>query len=344
MHVSTPKPLVASILCVGGNAQWVDALAVAVPGATVRIVAEAELESSSDAATGIVAICDGTEAMLARVRALNDVIGLPRWAVAGFASQEDAADGKGAAPSLGQPAMIAQILQAALTEQRLRRENAQLRGDLRAFATRVAHDLRTPLGGILTTAEMLREILGQESPGHVGFITPIVDSAEAQAGLIERISLYGKAVSSTAPFEPFDMGSAFWNAYQQLESRIFKAQAVVKHAAQWPTVLGHAPWSEAIWRNLLTNSIQHGGAAVQIEAGWTERADRYEFWLKDSGTVPEGRRPSLFFPFHQLHSPSAPRGLGLPIARRLAELQGGTCGYEPLPDRGSRFYFTLPRP
>jgi signal transduction histidine kinase len=331
------------VFCLGGDQHWVETLANALRDHVVRAVTTPAIETLSAAATGaVLAVCDVPDTELARLRGLRDAAGLPRWAVVPFTSSR--APGADALPrDEWRPAVIVQTVQAALALHQLQRENGQLRGDIRAFATRVAHDLRTPLGGILTTAEMLREILGQESPDHASFVGPIVDSAEAQAALIERISFYGKAVSSTAGPEPFDMGTAFWNAYQQLEGRMFKVQATVKHTSSWPSTLGHAGWAEVIWRNLLTNSIQHGGAAVQIEAGWTERDPVYEFWVRDSGTVPEGKRGTLFFPFHLLHSPSAPRGLGLPITRRLVELQGGSCGYEPLPGRGSRFHFTLPR-
>jgi signal transduction histidine kinase len=331
------------VFCLGGDPHWAETIAKALPDRAVRAVTAPELETLPESPPGaVLAVCDAPEPELARLRGLHDAAGLPRWAVVAFTSSS-ATNADALSRDEWRPAIIAQTVQSALAVHRLQRENGQLRGDIRAFATRVAHDLRTPLGGILTTAEMLREILGQESPDQASFVGPIVDSAEAQAALIERTSFYGKAVSSTAALEPFDMGAAFWNAYQQLEGRMFKVQATVKHASTWPPTRGHAGWTEVIWRNLLTNSLQHGGAAVQIEAGWTERDQGYEFWVKDTGTVPEAKRGTLFFPFHLLHSPSAPRGLGLPITRRLVELQGGTCGYEPLGERGSRFHFTLPK-
>ena len=41
------------------------------------------------------------------------------------------------------------------------------------------------------------------------------------------------------------------------------------------------------------------------------------------------------------HLLNGSRGIGLSITQRLVELQGGSCGYEPL-ENGSRFFFTLP--
>jgi signal transduction histidine kinase len=46
-------------------------------------------------------------------------------------------------------------------------------GEMLTFGTRIRHDLRTPLGSVLTTAEMLREILGEDAPQDVPLIQPI---------------------------------------------------------------------------------------------------------------------------------------------------------------------------
>jgi signal transduction histidine kinase len=70
----------------------------------------------------------------------------------------------------------------------------------------------------------------------------------------------------------------------------------------------------------------------------------YRFWVRDDGPgIAEEKRPLLFQPFHRLHQRSSAHGLGLSIAQRLVDLQGGRCGYDPAPGGGSTFYFTLPR-
>ena len=60
------------------------------------------------------------------------------------------------------------------------------------------------------------------------------------------------------------------------------------------------------------------------------------------GGVPPARRARLFTPFDRLHELNAPRGIGLPIALRLVELQGGRCDYVPPADGGACFVFALP--
>ncbi|MEI9866472.1 MAG: hypothetical protein WDN00_18335 [Limisphaerales bacterium] len=56
----------------------------------------------------------------------------------------------------------------SITQDQLLRENARLRGDLLTIAVRVSHDLRTPLGGIVNTGELLKEILVEKEPAGGG--------------------------------------------------------------------------------------------------------------------------------------------------------------------------------
>ncbi|MGA2030108.1 MAG: hypothetical protein ABSG87_08555, partial [Verrucomicrobiota bacterium] len=59
---------------------------------------------------------------------------------------------------------LAQDAAREVTREELLQENARLRGDLLTVAVRVSHDLRTPLGGIVNTGELLQEILIEKEP------------------------------------------------------------------------------------------------------------------------------------------------------------------------------------
>ena len=75
-------------------------------------------------------------------------------------------------------------------------------------------------------------------------------------------------------------------------------------------------------------------------------ADALVFTVADRGPgIPSAEAERIFQPFYR-HADSAPdvgrAGLGLSIARRLAEIQQGTLLYEPRPGGGSVFVFRLP--
>jgi signal transduction histidine kinase len=220
-------------------------------------------------------------------------------------------------------------------------ENARLRGDLLTVASRVSHDLRTPLGGILTATEVLREMLAEARQPET-LSRAILDSVDDMTRLIRQISFITRATAQPQPLKPVNMSHVFVNVQQRTQRLVAKRLAVVIEPPSWPEVNGVADWLEYVWVSLLTNALQHTPEKVRIELSWREEDSRCRFAVADNGGgVREDLRPTLFCPFHLLHKPEGTRGLGLSIVQRLMELQGGSCGYEPLPD-GSLFYFSLP--
>jgi signal transduction histidine kinase len=228
-----------------------------------------------------------------------------------------------------------------VTQDQLLRENARLRGDLLTVARRISHDLRTPLGGIITTSEMLKEIIAEKNPSSAKLVNPVLNSVDDMNKLIERVSFVLKASANPIFKKRMKMDEAVFRALQSLESRILKKNAAVSEPSSWPDVNGVSGWLEVVWWNLIANALQYGND--RIELGWREEKERFRFWVCDNGGgVPTEKRGKLFQPFDSLHEPDAAQGLGLSIVQRLVELQGGGCGYEPRAEGGLCFYFTLP--
>jgi signal transduction histidine kinase len=98
-----------------------------------------------------------------------------------------------------------------------------------------------------------------------------------------------------------------------------------------------------IWYELLSNALRNARQPLKIKLGWNEDSDGYCFWVSDdAGGVPMEKRKELFQPFETLSQPDSVHGLGLSIVQRLVRLQKGRCGYEPIANNGSMFYFILP--
>ncbi len=229
-------------------------------------------------------------------------------------------------------------------QDRLVRENARLRGDLLTVATRISHDLRAPLGGIMSTGEILREILAEKEPASVALTNPLFSSVDELSRLIKSVSIVTKASARPRAKGKVHMGEIVSGVLQQLESRTLKRRATLVEPDSWPEVEGVDAWLEVIWWNLLANALQHAGESPRIEFGWREETGKIRFWISDNGPgVPAGKRNKLFQTFDSLHEPDSLHGLGLSVVQRLVELQGGDCGYEVNPKVGARFFFTLPK-
>jgi K+-sensing histidine kinase KdpD len=302
----------------------------------------AQKTAGADIGTPLLVLFERSEAERLQASVAKTTMGLPRWTVITCGDTTAEEPWLSIPRSDWQAPLVARVLQAAAAFHRVRCENARCRGDLTSIGTRIAHDLRSPLGGVLTTAEVLREVLSEELPAKARLADPVIESADELIKLIRQLSLFAKASGQANGLVELKMGEPFWAALQKNEKALLAKQASVSHAQSWPAVVGDAAWLEAVWHILLGNALAHSGATPRIEAGWDETPAGNRFWVRDAGSVPVEKRGKLFYPFHLLHQPNAPRGLGLPIAQRLVELQGGQCGYEPIPEGGSRFFFVLP--
>jgi signal transduction histidine kinase len=230
-----------------------------------------------------------------------------------------------------------------LTRDELLQENARLRGDLLTIASRVSHDLRTPLGGVVNTSELLREILTEKEPTMTSLTDSLFTSVDEMSKLIGQIRFVTKASADPKPKERVEMAEIISRMLPRLESRILKKSATITQPDSWPQVDGVADWLEFIWWNLVVNALQHAGEKLAIGLNWQQAENGFCFQVCDNGGgVSPERCKKLFQPFHSLHEPDSTGGLGLSIVQRLVELQGGNCRYEPLPAGGSRFFFTLP--
>jgi signal transduction histidine kinase len=325
-----------------------EAVALVAPGARLVDVASLSEAQAQRAAPGEVEMLvleseTAPAETLAAARA-TDLKALPRWSIVVF-GEAVARDGiEVVPPTLRDAAAVAEVFKYALRNYDLLRENARLRGDLHTVATRLSHDLRTPLGCISTTTDVLRELLSDSGSEDAALTQAITDSSSEMAILIERVSFVMRATARPRAAEAVMMDEVVLGALQLLELPLRDAGVVVRQPNEWPEVRGVASWLRVVWWNFLKNALQHSGPKPQIEAGWAEAGSSYRFWVEDRGPgVPEERRARLFLPFHLLHEPNAPRGFGLPIAERLMELQGGHCAYEAVETGGARFVFFLPR-
>jgi two-component system sensor histidine kinase KdpD len=98
--------------------------------------------------------------------------------------------------------------------------------------------------------------------------------------------------------------------------------------------------------NLIENSLKYSPAASVVELAVSRRADRLVFDVLDRGPgIPLGEESLIYEPFYRpvgTRPDAGGAGLGLAIARGLAEAQGGRVLYAPRAGGGSVFTFELP--
>jgi two-component system sensor histidine kinase KdpD len=102
---------------------------------------------------------------------------------------------------------------------------------------------------------------------------------------------------------------------------------------------------ERVIANLIGNALRYSPAAVPPLVTATARGGRVELRVIDHGPgIPETDRERVFLPFQRLGGPNHRMGvgLGLVVARGLAEVMGGTVEPEETPDGGLTMVIGMP--
>jgi CheY-like chemotaxis protein len=216
----------------------------------------------------------------------------------------------------------------------------------------LAHDIRTPLTGILALSELLAasELDDRERQ----WVRSLKDSAEHLASLTTLVVDAAKSQSGTLVVrrEPFDPRVVSEAAAASLAARAESAGLVCKIAiaGRMPArVVGDAVRLRAALENLIDNAVKFTERGeVRFSASVEKRARDMllVFSVSDSGiglTAAEIKR--LFRPFTQAHAGIARRfggaGLGLSLVKRLARAMGGNLTVTSTPGKGSTFRLTV---
>lgn len=246
----------------------------------------------------------------------------------------------------------AQLHRAAYDESRDLAEQDARRRD---FLYAIAHELRTPLSSIAVFADLLQEEPEVASAGSGAML--LVDSLAsgvARLGtLVNELLDLGRVeqVDLSVRLTGIDLGRAVHAAELLLRPAFLGRQQAVEvdAPARGLLVLADQRALEQVLLNLLSNANRFtpDGGAITIRARAVEH--RVQLEVEDSGPgIAAEDRERIFDPFYRVTREGAPAvpgsGLGLAVARRMVEVQGGEIWVEDAASgRGSRFCVTLRR-
>ena len=222
--------------------------------------------------------------------------------------------------------------------------------ELDAFAHTVAHDLKSPLGNIISLIDILDETCPTNSPPSAQWLKrfqSVQQNGQQAINIIDALLLLA-GVSRTGQVEmlPLNMSRIINKVMEQrLVYMIEEYQGEINKSTAWPVAQGYAPWVEEIWINYISNGLKYGGQPPHLELG-AEKLDSgmIRFWIRDNGKgLTPDEQTQLFTPFTRLHQTRVEgHGLGLSIVQQIAETLGGQVGVESELNQGSLFFFTLP--
>lgn len=224
-------------------------------------------------------------------------------------------------------------------------EAIRAREDLLAI---VAHDLRSPLGTILTNVAILLDGSERPEPRRRTQLERVQRSAGRMETLIRDLLDAARIESGRLSIEPrrLAVGPSVTQAMEASQALAASKRLVLRDdlPAALPAVLADAGRLNQVFDNLIGNAIKFTpeGGAVTIQGLRTE--DMVRIAVIDTGPgIPEEDLPHLFDRFWQARATAGlGTGLGLFIVKAIVEAHAGKIWVESKLGEGTTFFFTLP--
>lgn len=240
---------------------------------------------------------------------------------------------------------------SVLEEFRLAKEVAEIANRTKSeYLSRMSHELRTPLNAIIGFAQLLE--MQKHNAQDAEYIEIIVSCGRHLLNLINdmldiaRIEA-GKLGLSLEPVFVEDILIESCDLISPMSKQ--KGNPLIKKISGSNDVLVLADQQrlKQILLNYLSNAIKYNNPGVEISIGYERRPDgMLRILVADNGAgIPSEKLPLLFSAFERLGAERTTiegTGLGLTIARQLAEAMGGRVGVDSVVGRGSVFWVELP--
>jgi PAS domain S-box-containing protein len=235
----------------------------------------------------------------------------------------------------------------AQKEQALMRELGAKNGELEQFASRVAHNLKSPL----TTINGFAGLMGQSAAAgdHEGTkawaarISAAVDGMERLLDDLLELSCGGRRMH---PAKEVRLAEAAQDAVSAVAGRLAQRGVRVEIAPDLPVVYGDAARLREVLECLLDNAAKFMGDQPdpRVEIGARRACAEVIVCVRDNGEgVAPRAREKIFELFERLHGGAEGRGMGLAIAKRIVEAHGGRIWVESNGlGKGASFCFALP--
>ncbi len=211
----------------------------------------------------------------------------------------------------------------------------------------VAHDLRNPIGGIVSlTNAMLDDDFTEEQKSLLKLVN---ETSHNSLELINEILEATNAAVTNSSKEPVDINSLVNNSVEILSFKAAeKDQQIITELLDHPKKLHIS--QEKIWRvisNLISNAIKFSPNNANIKVKVMNGGDEVKISVCDTGIgIPDNIKNEVFNIFTNAKRPGTAGeksfGLGLSICQQIMENHNGKIWFENNTGPGTTFYITLP--
>ncbi len=228
-----------------------------------------------------------------------------------------------------------------------RKELDALRDDMTSM---IFHDLRSPLGNIVSSLEMMSTLMPEDET-----LNSMLNIAKNSTGRIQRLvnSLLDinrlEAGQQIVDQNSIDPVALVRESIRDVEPSVTARQHTLTNRANsvLPLIWVDVDMIYRVLINLLENSTKFTpvGGRIDIGAQTSEDGLFVKFWVRDNGPgIPPAERERIFEKFARLRGKNKPGGLGVGLAfcRLAVHAHGGEIWVDSEVGKGTTFWLTLP--
>jgi signal transduction histidine kinase len=223
------------------------------------------------------------------------------------------------------------------------------------FMSLIAHELRNPLNSVYLQAQLRRKMLSSPRPPDPQAMIKMVERDERQIRSMVRLldDMLDVSRARTGNLAivpgPFDLAASARAVVEAIQAQADGSGVTLTLAApDTLPVVGDEFRIEQVITNLLTNALRYGqGKPVTVAVGIREHEPEAFVSVRDQGMgVAEADQERIFEQFERTDGVSqiAGLGLGLYIARQIAQAHQGRLEVRSAPGEGAEFILSVPLP
>jgi two-component system, OmpR family, sensor kinase len=208
----------------------------------------------------------------------------------------------------------------------------------------VSHELRTPLTTMRGNLDLM-ERMGEADPQSLAAIQVEISR---MTRLVGDLLLLARADSGGLPLDrkPVELDNILFDVYRQV--RILEPPIYIElKAVDQVTVLGDADRLKQLLLNLVENAVKYTPDGGEVVLSLSKKDGQAQFEVVDTGVgIPPENLPHIFDRFYRVDKArtrtQGGSGLGLSIAKWIAEAHGGKITVSSKVGEGTKFVVSLP--
>ncbi len=280
------------------------------------------------------------------------LVSLPHWQVGAYADQSgDSGSGVMLIGSLLIGTFILAILLGGSLLLWQAYRNHRDAAQKTSFVSNVSHELKTPLTTIRMYAELLGEGKITDNAKQQRYLQTIVKESQRLTRLVGNVLDFSRLEQGRRSYQQqqLNLNLLVQELSEPLQPHLSEAGMLLDLDLPTPPVELHSDRDalEQIILNLIDNGIKYAATGKRLQLELDCNHDEIHLRIRDWGPgIPSEQKHKVFTKFHRIDNSLTAKqqgsGLGLSIARQLAEGLGGSLSYCPVSGDGCCIELILP--